>query len=101
MKKEKTTSRRKTPAKPESQKMTFEESLDKLEKIIVELERDDLTLDNALYFFEEGIHLVRHCDTHLRNAQGKIRELFKGENGEFVERILGITLDSFSGKDEG
>lgn len=97
---EKTKSRRKTQVQTETRKMTFEEALENLEKIIIELERDDLTLDNALYFFEKGIHLVRRCDTHLKNAQGRIRELFKGENGEFVEKILGMTLESFSGEDE-
>ena len=38
---------------------------------------------------------MRSCDAHLKSAQGKLRELLKGENGEFVEKVLGITLESF------
>ena len=44
--------------------------------------------------------MVRRCDTQLKSAQGKLRELFKGENGEFVEKILGLTLESFLSGDD-
>lgn len=76
--------------------VTFEDALSELEKIIEQLERDDLTLDKALEYFERGITLVRKCDTHLKSAQGKIKELLKGDNGEFIEKVLGISLDSLS-----
>lgn len=73
----------------------FEESLENLEKIIEQLEGDELTLDKALTYFEEGIGYMRQCDGHLKTAQGKIKELLQGENGEFIEKILGNSLDSF------
>lgn len=79
--------------------MSFEHSLAELERMVEELERDDLTLENALHFFETGIHLVRRCDSQLKSAQGKVKELFKGENGEFIEKVLGLTLESFLGGD--
>lgn len=75
--------------------LSFEQSLAELERLVEELERDDLTLENALHFFERGIHLVQRCDSQLKNAQGKVKELFKGENGEFIEKVLGLTLESF------
>ena len=74
---------------------TFETAIKKLEAIISSLENDDLTLKEALANFEKGVNLMHTCDTHLRNAEGKLKELLKGKNGEFVERTLGITLDSF------
>lgn len=81
--------------------MSFEHSVAELEKMVGELERDDLSLENALHYFENGIHLIRRCDSHLKNAQGKVKELFKGENGEFMERVLGLTLESFlAGEDQ-
>ena len=80
--------------------LTFEASLDELEKTIEQLEDGDLTLDSSLELFEKGITLIRTCDTHLKKAQGKITELLKGENGEFVEKILGNSLESFIAKEE-
>ena len=81
--------------------LTFEDALAGLENTIEELEKSDLTLDKSLQLFEKGILLIRTCDAHLKNAQGKITELLKGENGEFAERVLGITLESFIGKEAG
>jgi len=39
---------------------------------------------------------MRICEQHLQNAEGKIKELLKGKDGAFVEKILGSTVDSFS-----
>ncbi|MFC1476653.1 exodeoxyribonuclease VII small subunit [Fibrobacterota bacterium] len=74
---------------------TFETAIKKLESIISSLENEDLTLKDALENFEKGVKLMRTCDNHLRNAEGKLKELLKGEDGAFVEKTLGITLDSF------
>jgi len=79
---------------------TFEEALDELEIIIEQLERDDLTLDSALIHFEDGIRLMRNCETHLKSAKGKLRELIKGEDGEFITKILGESLESFTGGEQ-
>lgn len=81
-------------------KETFETAIKKLEAIISSLENNDLTLKEALENFEKGVTLMRTCDNHLRNAEGKLKELLKGENGEFVEKTLGITLDSFIDGDD-
>jgi exodeoxyribonuclease VII small subunit len=80
--------------------LTFEEALEALERVTDELEKEDLSLDRALTIFEQGIILMRKCDSHLKNAQGKIKELLEGENGEFVERVLGGTLESFLSREE-
>jgi exodeoxyribonuclease VII small subunit len=69
--------------------MSFEEALKEMEGIIERLERDDLTLSDALAHFERGVTLMRICDTHLKSAEGKLKELTKGENGEFIEKLLG------------
>jgi exonuclease VII small subunit len=39
---------------------------------------------------------MRICDTHLKSAEGKLKQLLKGENGEFIEKILGSTPDALS-----
>lgn len=78
-----------------NESVSFETALASLEEVISELEKDDLSLERALTIFEQGIKLMRICDSHLKNAQGKMKELLKGENGEFVEKVLGDTLESF------
>jgi exodeoxyribonuclease VII small subunit len=81
---------------PTVKKIGFEEALKELEKIIGQLERDDVTLSHALEYFEQGVGLMRACDTHLKSAEGKLKQILKGENGEFVEKILGNSSDALS-----
>jgi exodeoxyribonuclease VII small subunit len=81
----------------QSDALTFEAALSELEGITRELERDDLTLEDALSRFEGGVKLMRACDGHLRSAKGRLSELAKGEDGEFIVRILGDSLESFAG----
>jgi exodeoxyribonuclease VII small subunit len=85
---------------PEPSDMTFESALEELEYIVQELERDDLTLNDALARFERGIYLMRTCDTHLNHARGKITELFRGKDGAFAEKVLGMSLDSFLNEED-
>ncbi|MGA2507841.1 MAG: exodeoxyribonuclease VII small subunit [Chitinispirillaceae bacterium] len=88
------------PKKNDINSLTFEEALARLEKTIEQLEAADLTLDESLRFFEQGISLIRTCDTHLKKAKGKVTELLKGENGEYIEKVLGTTLESFVAQEE-
>ena len=76
----------------------FEDALSDLEAIIMRLEREDLTLEQSLAHFEEGVRLMRHCDGHLKSARGRLIELSKGENGKFVAEVLGEGLEMFSGE---
>jgi exodeoxyribonuclease VII small subunit len=75
-------------AMPKKQ-MSFEEGLAEIERIIEQLEGDEITLSDALAHFERGVAIMRVCDTHLKSAEGKLSELTKGENGEFIEKLLG------------
>jgi exodeoxyribonuclease VII small subunit len=78
-----------------NKKLSFEEALKEMEGIVEKLEGDDLTLSDALAHFERGVTLMRVCDSHLKNAEGKLTELTKGENGEFIEKLLGGGNGSF------
>ena len=53
----------------------FESSLEKLEKIVSELEEGDLPLEKSIKAFEEGIKLTRHCQKLLTEAELKIEKL--------------------------
>ena len=64
----------------------FEEALKKLEKIVDELEKGDISLDEALKKYQEGIELSRLCGQRLDNAKKKIDILSKNKKGEFELR---------------
>lgn len=60
----------------------FEDALSKLEGIVEELERGELSLEESLSAFEEGIRLSRICSKQLDEAERKIEILIKGEDGQ-------------------
>lgn len=72
---------------------TFESAVKKLESIITKIESSDVTLEQSLKLFEDGVRLMRTCENHLSNAEGKIKELLRGEDGALVERVLGSSID--------
>jgi len=61
---------------------TFEAALKNLEEIVRHLEKGDLSLDDSLKAFEEGIKWARHCETKLAEAKGKVEMLVRSANGE-------------------
>ncbi len=54
---------------------SFEQSLETLEKLVNTLEKGDLSLENALKQFEEGIVLIRTCEEALTTAEQRISTL--------------------------
>ena len=59
----------------------FEECLERLEKIVGELERGDVSLDQALQLFDEGMKLSGSCRKELEEAEGRVEILLK-RNGK-------------------
>ena len=59
----------------------FEECLDRLEKIVDELEKGDVPLDRALELFDEGMKLSGSCRKELEEAEGKVEILLR-RNGK-------------------
>src|SRR5438270_11402435 len=59
----------------------FEECLQRLEKIVDQLEKGDIPLEQALALFEEGMKLSNSCRSELENAEGKVEILLK-QNGK-------------------
>lgn len=54
---------------------SYEESLARLEEIIARLESPEITLEESMKFFEEGIVLVKQCGDVLNKAGQKVEEL--------------------------
>jgi exodeoxyribonuclease VII small subunit len=68
--------------------MGFEKALEKLEKIVAELEEGDVSLDASLKRYEEGVKLVRVCRDNLEKAKKKVQLLMKDKNGEFTKKDM-------------
>ncbi len=62
-------------------KKSFEEALAKLEQITKELEEGDLSLEESLQYFDEGVKLAEQCNSKLNDAQKKIEILLKKNDG--------------------
>jgi exodeoxyribonuclease VII small subunit len=60
---------------------SFEEALKRLEEIVHRLESGDLTLEESLGLFEEGVRLTRVCSQRLDEADKKIDILTRDEQG--------------------
>ena len=63
--------------------VNFEVSLEKLEKIIEKLEDGDISLEESVKSFEEGIGLVKECQKQLSQAELKVKKLL--DNGNTVD----------------
>lgn len=61
-------------------KKSFESALNRLEEITRELEEGDLSLENSLKKFDEGIKLAEYCNTKLTEAKTRVDILLK-KNG--------------------
>lgn len=57
------------------EKLTFEKALERLESVVGQLETGELSLDEALALFQEGVSLARHCDQRLGDAEARIEKL--------------------------
>jgi len=62
-------------------KKSFEEALTKLEQITKELEEGDLSLEESLKYFDEGVKLAEQCNSKLNDAQKKVEILLKKNDG--------------------
>ncbi|RKY31511.1 MAG: exodeoxyribonuclease VII small subunit [Candidatus Omnitrophota bacterium] len=63
-------------------KHSFEEDLEKLQKIVDELAKGKLTLAESIKKYEEGVKLIKECSLRLNEAQRKVQLLTK-KNGKF------------------
>ena len=62
---------------------SFEENLERLKELVRQLQSGELTLDESLKVFEEGINLSNVLETKLKNIEDQAVKLF--ENGELKD----------------
>lgn len=64
----------------------FEEAMERLEQIVEGLEGGDLTLEESLKIFEEGMNLIRFCSKKLEEAEQKVTLLIKESGSKLTEQ---------------
>ncbi len=61
--------------------LSFEESMKRLDEIVNQLEKGDVTLRDSMAMFEEGTALIRRCGEMLDQAEQQVVRLKKGPDG--------------------
>lgn len=64
----------------------FEKSLDELEKLVNDLERGELSLEQSLTAFERGVKLTRECQQALKTAEQRVDQLVENSDGTLETR---------------
>ncbi|MDQ1331781.1 MAG: exodeoxyribonuclease small subunit [Thermodesulfobacteriota bacterium] len=67
-------------------KVTFEIAMKQLEQIVQELESGNLSLEDSIKKFEEGIKLSKYCSAKLDETEKKITLLLKDQDGNIIEK---------------
>ena len=68
----------------------FEKAIQRLEKIVDDLEKGEMYIDKSLEIFEEGIKMSRVCSKKLNEAEAKIEKLTKNQKGELVTELFPV-----------
>ena len=81
---------------------SFEAQLATLERIVRELERGDLPLEQSLDLFEQGVRLSRECQERLNEAERRIEVLLRGGDGSTIAVPFGADelADEEGGEDD-
>jgi exodeoxyribonuclease VII small subunit len=72
----------KTDAHKDIEKLSFEEALAQLEKIVSQLESGNAELENSIDLYERGTALKAHCEARLKAAEAKVEKIRLSASGE-------------------
>lgn len=73
-----------------SEEIKFEKAMEKLEEIVEELEAGDLSLEDALKRYEEGVKLSVICQKRLTQAEKKVEMLVRSQDGKFSKEPFDV-----------
>jgi exodeoxyribonuclease VII small subunit len=71
-----------TTAKTEIEKLSFEEALAQLEKIVSQLESGEAPLEKSIELYERGTALKAHCEARLKAAEARVEKITLSAGGE-------------------
>ncbi|MDF3023523.1 MAG: xseB [Alphaproteobacteria bacterium] len=75
----------------ELDKLSFEEALSELEKIVRALEGGSSDLKTSIDSYERGMALKKYCDAKLKEAQGRIEKITIGEGGKVTTEQIRLS----------
>ena len=61
--------------------MTFEQAMSELERIVTQLEKGDVPLEDSISLYEKGAELKKRCETKLKEAEQKVAAITLDEEG--------------------
>lgn len=64
--------------------MSFEAAIAELEKVVGQLERGDVALDESIALYERGAKLRKRCQDKLKEAEEKVAKLTLDGDGNAV-----------------
>jgi exodeoxyribonuclease VII small subunit len=80
--------------KPREAELNFEGAMDRLEKIVEQMESGKLPLEDLIVRYEEGMNLVKICQQRLANAEQKIEIIARNSTGKPVLKEFEQTQES-------
>jgi len=78
----------------------FEASLAQLEKLVTRMESGEMSLEESLKAFEEGVKLTRLCQETLSSAQQKVQLLMEQQPGKVVLKEMSFDTDDDGDENE-
>jgi exodeoxyribonuclease VII small subunit len=69
--------------------LSFEQALGELERIVQQLERGDVALEDSIRMYERGAALKSHCEAKLKEAQLKVEQIVLTPEGARTEPFKG------------
>ena len=82
---------------PKAKKIDFEASLDRLEQLVERMEDGELSLEESLKVFEQGIKLTRECQQALEEAEQKVQLLLERDGAPEAATFDADELDNGAG----
>ena len=79
---------------------SFEEQLTALETVVERLERGELSLDESVRLFEEGVKLSQACKIELEKAEGRVQVLVEGKGGKMQVAEMEVEKAEFGVNEE-
>lgn len=80
--------------------LNFEANLVELERLVERMERGELSLEDSLQQFEQGIRLIRACQQALQSAEQKVQMLTRDAEGETLADFTVEPVDDTPDEDE-
>lgn len=81
----------KTAAATDLEKLSFEEALSELEKIVRQLETGASDLNSSIGSYERGMALKKYCDAKLKEAQGRIEKITVSADGKVTTEPVNLS----------